>query len=152
MNDWGVVVVPVFVAGFALFWTFVTYVVSRFGWRSLAAEYRATAPFRGAVRSWASGYVGFAKYNNVLAVGADPDGLSLHVNPLFRAGSPPLFIPWEEVTEVRRESRLFGTALVLAFRRGSTTVKLWDRDMEEFLRGASGGRLPPAAGDDQGRG
>ena len=146
MNDWGVVLVPVFVVAFALFWTFVTFLISMFGWRSLAAEYRARAPFRGAVRSWASGYVGFARYNNVLAVGADPGGLSLAVNALFRAGSPPLFIPWEEVTEVRRASRLFGTQLVLAFRRGGATVKLWDGDIEEFLRKASGDRLPPAAG------
>lgn len=151
MNDWGVVVVPGFVVVFALLWIFTTFLISLFGWRSLAAEYRATAPFGGAVRSWATGYVGLGKYKNVLAVGADPAGLSLAVNPLFRAGSPPLFIPWEEVTEVRRESRLFGTALVLAFRRGGTAVKLWDRDMEEFLRGASGGRLPAAAGGD-GRG
>ena len=145
MSDWGVVLVPVFVVGFALFWIFVTFLISMFGWRSLAAEYRAAAPFRGPVRSWASGRVGLAKYNGILAVGADPAGVSLAVNPLFRAGSPPLFIPWEDVTEVRRESRLFGSQLVLAFRRSNAAVKLWDRDMEEFLRGASGGRLPPAA-------
>ena len=145
MTDWGVIVVPLFLVVFALFWTFVTFVISMFGWRSLADAYRATAPFPGATRPWATGYVGFARYKHVLTVGADPAGLSLAVFPLFRAGSPPLFIPWDEVTEVRREGRLFGTALVLAFRRSNATVKLWDDGMEEFLRAASGGRLPPLA-------
>jgi hypothetical protein len=146
MNDWGVVLVPVFLVGFALFWMFVTFLISLFGWRSLAGVYRAAAPFAGAVQTWATGYVGLARYNRVLVVGADPAGLSLAVNPLFRAGSPPLFIPWEEVTSVRRASRLFGSQLVLAFRGSNATVKLWDDEIEEFLHRASGGRLPPATG------
>ena len=146
MDDWMVVVVPAFLVAFALFWTFVTFVVSLLGWRSLAAEYRATAPFRGPTRSWESGYVGFARYNTVLTVGADPAGLSLSVFPLFRAGSPPLFIPWEDVVQVRRERKWFATLVVFGLRRSNATVRLWDTNLEEFLRWASGGRMPPVEG------
>jgi len=46
-------------------------------------------------------------YNNILTIGADEGGLYLGVLFLFRAGHPPLYIPWREISVVERQGWFF---------------------------------------------
>jgi hypothetical protein len=57
--------------------------------------------------------VGLANYNSVLHVGVQPEGLHLSVMALFRVGHPPLLIPWDEITDVRRRTMLWYTLYAL---------------------------------------
>jgi hypothetical protein len=81
-------------------WMVVNLVVGLIsGWSELARNYRATQGFVG--RSWrfqSARFRWLTGYNNVLTVGANPQGLYLAVFPLFRIGHPPLFIPWQDVS------------------------------------------------------
>ena len=77
-------------------------------------------------------------YGSCLNVGADGTGLKLSVAFLFRAGHPPLFIPWTEVSVANRREFLFIRRVRLALGR------------EEQIRFSIGGsladRLQAAAG------
>ena len=54
-----------------------------------------------------SGKVGVVNYRSCLTIRVAEDGLFLAVFPLFRAGHPPLFIPWSEFTMLRQKKILF---------------------------------------------
>jgi hypothetical protein len=85
-------------AGFALWWCFLLWVIGvAGGWGKLARHYRATAPFHGTVRRFRSARIGWSNYGGCLSVGTNPDGLYLAVVFPFRPGHPPLFIPWADV-------------------------------------------------------
>jgi hypothetical protein len=84
------------------------------GWRTLAARYpggdSAPAPRTrfgyGVFRGWIG-------YNGGLIVAADLRGLYISAMPILLAPwHPPIFIPWEEITEIRGRrifwSRCFG--------------------------------------------
>lgn len=83
---------------FAAFWIAISYVISVVGgWRELAQHYRAAEfsgecwHFQSAAMRWST------RYGNVLTVGANAQGLYLAVLFLFRAGHPPLFVPWADI-------------------------------------------------------
>lgn len=115
MPPWAVGLVAV--AGFAVWWCLVLWVVgSLSGWRTLARHYRATGPFRGTVRHFRSAKIGWADYNGALALGTNPDGLHLAVFFPFRPGHPPLFVPWAEVAASPTKGWLL-TYLDLRFER-----------------------------------
>lgn len=66
------------------------------GWRGLAARHRASRePPLGSRMT--SGMLGVVSYNGVLEIGADVEGLDLRVMAMFRAGHPPLRIPWSVI-------------------------------------------------------
>jgi hypothetical protein len=84
---------------FFCLWLFITAVVSFIGgWFSLAKVYRTGAPFNGAIWKMQSARMrSLMNYNNVLTIGASPEGLYLASMFLFRFMHPPLLIPWSEI-------------------------------------------------------
>jgi hypothetical protein len=132
-----------FLVVFPLFWMFISLVISLWGWHWLARQYPEPGPFPGAYQTWRSGMVGLSRYNHVLHVGANAEGLSLRVMFLFRVGHPPLFIPWEEVISASRGG-IFFRHVELRFKRAKVSVRLQGGDLEDSLRAASGGRFPLA--------
>jgi hypothetical protein len=133
-----------FLIVFPLFWMSISMLISLCGWRWLAAQYPEPGPFQGAYRTWKSGMVGLSRYNHVLHVGADSDGLALRVMFLFRVGHPPLFIPWDDVASAERRGVFLFRHVQLRFKRSSVALRLQGRDLEDYLRTASGGRFPLA--------
>jgi hypothetical protein len=99
---------------FVVAWVGLSLLASRIGgWQALARQYRATQRITGR-RYWmksAGMRWGFA-YRSAINFGADSSGLFLSIFPLFRAGHPPLFIPWSDIA-VSKEKRwlLDGTQL-----------------------------------------
>jgi hypothetical protein len=94
---------------FPLLWIFVCYVLSwSGGWRKLAKRFRATELkgephyLEGAIVG-RIGLFGGASYRGCLTIRIHPEGLGLSVWFIFRAGHPPLFIPWKELRFIGEE-------------------------------------------------
>lgn len=92
-----------FPIGFVLFWIFVSTLIGALsGWKTLADSFpwrsdplgqtRTAGPFFYPVymRFW-------CQYRGVIRMTAADDALYLSVLGLFRAGHPPLRIPWSEI-------------------------------------------------------
>ena len=72
------------------------------GWRALAARFRCDAPPYGEVKTagplFYSVYARYwCGYGGVIRFTAAGDALYLSVLFLFRAGHPPLRVPWDEI-------------------------------------------------------
>ena len=81
------------------FWILIGYLIGlASGWKRLSGRFRLQQTYTGPRWKWQSAQMKrFASYNNCLILGADPMGLFLSINALFRLGHPALFIPWNEV-------------------------------------------------------
>jgi hypothetical protein len=78
------------------------------GWRKLAMTYRASNPFFGKKFYFQSASMRrMTKYNRVLIIGANREGMFLSVLFIFRLGHPPLFIPWAEISFKDKEEKFF---------------------------------------------
>jgi hypothetical protein len=78
------------------------------GWFSLAKLYRTRVPFNGAKWRMQSGQMRWrVNYNNVLTIGARPEGLYLASMFLFRFMHPPLLVPWSEMKVRRKKGWVF---------------------------------------------
>lgn len=124
---------------FLVLWTLVPIVISYVsGWASLAGQFRFHDTFTGSRWSWQSAQMRFMmNYNRCLTMGANEQGLYLAMNPLFRGGHPPLFIPWNEIS-VKPQRILFfeGTRFQLG---RANPVPLWVRKkLADRLKTAAG--------------
>ena len=100
----------IFFPAFIAMWCGIVFLIGATGgWRTLGKTYATTAgEFTGRRWHMQSGMMaGFARYNNILTVGADARGLYLDVFGLFRPGHPRLFIPWHAVEMRERRGFLF---------------------------------------------
>jgi hypothetical protein len=102
LPSWLPALFPVLFVGL---WLLVSFTLSAMGgWRALAEHYPAPSSVSGRRFRWRSGRMaGGVNYGGCLTLGAAPGGLYLAVLPMFRAGHPPLLIPWSDVTA--REAR-----------------------------------------------
>jgi hypothetical protein len=91
-------------AGFAIYfialWSVTCYSLSWVsGWHALAERYRCEQDFEGERWRFRSAQMRWTtKYNGVLILSANREGLYLSIFFPFRLGHPPLFIPWSEIT------------------------------------------------------
>ncbi|MBI2093912.1 MAG: hypothetical protein HYT88_04245 [Candidatus Omnitrophica bacterium] len=76
-------------------------------WSTLARQFSENGRFSGRKRHFQSGEVGIVGYGSSLTVGGNPQGLYLGVLWPFAFGSPPLLIPWQSISHIRRQ-RFFG--------------------------------------------
>jgi hypothetical protein len=129
-----VMVIVIVTAPFALvgFWMGVCWLLGAVaGWRGLASRYRTSEPAPLGAESM-SGMLGLISYNGVLEVGLAENGLDLRVMKLFRAGHPPLRIPWAAI-RVEGESSGFLTGSVTRLRLGERgpllrlPTRVWQR-------------------------
>ncbi len=134
-NPW---IFPLF---FVALWVLVGTVVGRWsGWYSLAERYRANTTFQGETWRFQSAQMRYlSHYNNCLTFGADPQGLSIAMFFILRAGHPPLFIPWGEL-ELQPNRRLFVSGYELRFRQvPGVYMWVWAKLGEKILRASQGG-------------
>jgi hypothetical protein len=94
---------------FVGFWMGVCWLLALVGgWRALAGRYRVDGEPRAPTRR-TFGMLGLVSYNGVLDVAASNSGLDLRVMSLFRAGHPPLRIPWTDIRVEGETWSLFGS-------------------------------------------
>ena len=109
------------------------------GWFSLAKLYRTQVPFKGARWRMQSGQMRWlANYNNVLTVGASPQGLYLASMFLCRFQHPPLLIPWSEIKVRRKKGWVFETVILTLGHELAIPFR---------IRGKLAARLQESAGD-----
>ena len=96
-------------------WFAVLTVMSLVGsWFWLARKFRAPQNYKPQQIARAqTGNVGVVSMNNVLNVGAAPEGLYLSLFRLFAFMQPPLLIPWSEIVAARQKKFLFHDQLWL---------------------------------------
>jgi hypothetical protein len=93
---------------FAAMWTAISWLISRIGgWHRVAAAHPAHGTPTGRRFGWQSGRFGVASYNHVLTVHSGAEGLHLAVNPMFRIGHPPIFLPWTLIRNAQRRRFFF---------------------------------------------
>ena len=97
----------------AYVWITISFLLSIIGgWFSLSRRYKSPRTYyedRYSFQSAAFRYV--VSYNRCLTIGGDEQGLHMSVMLPFRLFHPPIYIPWNDITKGKRESRLFGIRL-----------------------------------------
>ncbi len=124
-------------------WIFVSYGISLIGgWHELCGVYPAEQPFQGESWSFQNVAVRFAVgYHNIVKIGANPEGLYLAVFPLFRAGHPPLFIPWRDIS-VRESKYLWVRVYKFGFRQVPSVPLRLRKELGEKIQMAAGSAWP----------
>lgn len=98
---WLFVILPLaFLIYFPLFWLFVVWLISAFGWQRFA-PYRTQQTPSG--KQWLGqyGFVNGARYGNALNITTNDMGLFIKPVALFRFNHPLLFIPWQDLHNPR---------------------------------------------------
>jgi hypothetical protein len=98
----------IFAVGFVALWVVLSYVTSFLaGWWGLAQRYRTEKPCPDHKRRMQTGVLrGAFRYNHVMTVGSDAEGIYVSLPFIFRLGCPSLFVPWADV-EIEAPTQLF---------------------------------------------
>lgn len=107
-----VLVPPLAIAGFVLFWNLVVAAIARLGgWRALAERYGGSPAVPGEALGlcslFLSGGLLTTRYNNAVHIDLGPEGLAVSPSFLFRRSHPPLLIPWDRIERCERRRLLF---------------------------------------------
>jgi len=101
-----------FVLLFAALWCGVCWLLATIGgWTALAMHFRSAERPQGRAFYMQSGRVGIVNYGSCLNIRVNEAGMYLAVFPLFRAGHPPLFIPWSEFGACQLRTKFFWTVV-----------------------------------------
>lgn len=97
---------PIF---FVALWVGITLLMSWIGgWGRVGAVYAATgAPPGGKALRHVTGMFGMTRYKHVLSVITTETGLYIENRRVFRAGHPPLFIPFSAIANPRKQTLFF---------------------------------------------
>ena len=128
---------------FPLWFCFVTFVISRFGWAGLARAYPAAGKPTDAVSyRWRGGVVGNGtQYRGCLNVSLSHAGIYVVPSLLFRCGHSPLLLPWSGVeSPARTASRFFGQVTVCFADQAGRKIKFFLPDSALPDLRALGGR------------
>ena len=100
------IVFPIF---FTALWVGITLLMSFIGgWGKVGKVYPATGiPAQGSALKNVTGMFGMARYKYVLTVITTPDGIYIENRKVFRAGHPPLFIPFSAIFNARKQTLFF---------------------------------------------
>jgi hypothetical protein len=136
--------VVLFALFFVTIWCAALFIISRVsGWALLATRFRADSPFPGQIWTWQSARLRWGcNYNNCITLGSDPSGLYMAMMFLFSMGSPPLLVPWSEVTVWRRRQVLFFRVVELRLGREQQVPLVMREKLADSLRSAAGTSWP----------
>jgi hypothetical protein len=123
MADYGVWLELIFLPLFAVFWCFVVFVISRFGWSNLADRFAATTgvPHDATRYLWQNmatrrlPLIG-PGYNNAINIWLNAEGVWMRPSLPFRMGHALLFLPWSEMVSIDRNKILFSNVYKLQMR------------------------------------
>ena len=124
---------------FLALWFGISFLLSVFsGWRQLSQYYRSSGLFEGRRFYFQSGAMRLrARYNSVLILGVNSEGLYLSILFPFRVGHPPLLVPWGDISWTEKPGRFFG-GFELQFARSPSIPFLISRRLMEKIANAAG--------------
>ena len=108
--------------------------------RHLAAHYAAAMPAAGPRFRFRSAKSGVIRYNHCLNFAIAPNGLHIWLLPPFRLGSPPLLVPWTDISARPVRELLFG-CIALSFARAPGVRMRIATRLGEQIAAASRGAL-----------
>jgi hypothetical protein len=117
---------------FPLFWIMVVWLISRFGWAALAADYQTTQPPTGSNHTLVSARIGLSNYNGTLNIWLNESGIFLEPIWLFRVGHARLFLPWQAVGSLKSKPLLWYTGAHLVMNNGYS-ITLYGKFAQELL-------------------
>lgn len=117
-NYYWLAAIPLGVGGFVAFWCLVVKAISMTGWRQLATHYQTNALPPSQWYGLGQALLGMARYQGVIRAGVSPEGLALTVIFPFRAGHPPMLVPWSAIGAVYAEKHFWSTAYTTRIRTG----------------------------------
>lgn len=135
---------------FVFVWCAVCWVLAFVGgWRRLAGRFRATGPRPIGKNFWMmSGAIGGTTFRGALNVTVAPQGLYMSAFPLFRAGHPPLLVPWTVFKPFREEKMLwlstYETDIALDD-FDTVTLSVWSRELKEAMHAQAYAALHPVS-------
>ncbi len=80
-------------------------------------------------------------YNGLINIAADTAGIHLSIFFIFRAGHPPLFIPFSEISAAAMTRRLWFSMIKLEFARCPSAYLLIPLKTADVLSQASGSQF-----------
>ncbi|MEI7833330.1 MAG: hypothetical protein WCJ56_09045 [bacterium] len=115
-----------FIVFFICIWCLVSLVLSLIsGWYRMAKIFRSVRKPEGKYFRWQSGIIWYVNYNNVLNIHVSEEGIFISLIWLFSFGSPPLFIPWNDIYNLHEEQFLWMRYAVFTVGDPAlTTIKL----------------------------
>jgi hypothetical protein len=122
-----VVIPPLAIAAFVLFWLGITQLLSHVGgWSVLGERYPARTVAGEKDLGTASltldrGFM-VVNYNRSVRFQVSSEGLEMTASRFFRRGHPPVLIPWGEVASCERKKLLVGEGAALTLRDGSVNL------------------------------
>lgn len=127
MNVFKDLIPPVLIALYVI----MSYRVSKMGWAKLAEKFKHAGSFVGKRIGLVSISVNVAGYQSSLILKHNEKGIYLKPIILIRLFHPPVFIPWEEIKEVREKKvgfrslteLIIGDPLVIVLTMKSQTFK-----------------------------
>ena len=140
---------PWFPLVFAVMWFGITgFLAVLSGWHSFASKFRARKELTGERFRMRSASIGLpflpVGYGNIVTFTISDGGLGLKLIFPFRFLSPPLFIPWSQVTSVSEGKFLFFRHVIVQPANHWSRIKLYGAVAEKALA-ASRGRTRSAA-------
>jgi hypothetical protein len=138
--------VALFCLAFVGLWIGASIFLARGNWTALAGAYRFAGELPAGYWRCPVGHVGSESYENGLTIAADSEGLYLAVVFLFRAGHPPLFIPWSEIS-ANTEQRFLSTYAVFHFRSAPTVPLCVNESLGRRIALAAAGSWPGLSQD-----
>lgn len=134
---------PWFFAFFVAMWFIVTGLLAILsGWSSLATHWREHEPRSGTAFRFASGSIGAkflpVSYSNCLTVTVSEQGLGLSILFPFRFMSPPIFIPWSQVSSITDGKSFFVRHVLVQPRNHWARIKLHGKVVAPVLASSSG--------------
>jgi len=132
---------------FPFFWCAVLWLIGQLsGWSLLAQKFRLTSSFPGECWSWQSARMRWgANYGSCLTAGADATGLYLRVMIFFRAGHPPLLLPWHEISVRKRGKTVFFRYVELSLGREEQIAFRISGRLADRIQAAAGTNWPVEA-------
>jgi hypothetical protein len=128
------------------------------GWAHLAGRYPVAAAPSGQRFNFVSGSMGLrffpVSYGNCLFVDVGSSGFRLSIFLPFRFLTPPMFLPWSDVTSVTSKKFLFFSYVVITLRDQWPTISIRGRAgtciQETYSLGVSRNALTIGSSDREG--
>ncbi len=125
------------IIGFVLLWILSGHGVAYMsGWKRLAGKFQAPHPYSGTkIFIWHAVMNALSRYDNVLYIGVDAEGLHLRTSILLRIGHRPLLIPWNEIS-IEPESRVLffiPVTVLLLGREAQIPCRIWGWKARDLL-------------------
>ncbi|WP_420645611.1 hypothetical protein [Candidatus Leptofilum sp.] len=125
---------------FPLFWSIIVFLISRLGgWGSMAESYTHHEPHAAECFPLQSAILRLSSsYRNVVKICADEEGVYFSVMFLFRPGHPPFFVPWGEISGIKKNYFLYNVVDLRFQRTSNLPFRVYQRTADKLVAVANG--------------